>query len=93
MAIESVGLFRRVARLALAVGAAGSLALMVYAGRHNRSIALVLLFTAWVSSPFVALAVAERWAKHWQPVPRSAFYGVTFAVSVAGDETADLAVN
>ena len=78
----SVDPLRRVARTALAIGAAGSLALMVYAGRHNRSIALVLLFTAWVSSPFVALAVADRWARRWPPAPRAAFYGVMFAVSL-----------
>ena len=78
----SVDPFRRVARTALAIGAAGSLALMVYAGRHNRSIALVLLFTVWVSSPFVALAVADRWARRWQPASRAAFYGVMFAVSL-----------
>jgi len=78
----SVDPLRRVARTALAIGAAGSLALMVYAGRHNRSIALVLLFTVWVSSPFVALAVADRWARRWQPASRAAFYGVMFAVSL-----------
>ena len=73
---------RRVARTALAIGAAGSLALMVYAGRNNRSIGLVLLFTAWVSSPYVALAVADRWANHWEPLLRSAFYGVMVAISL-----------
>jgi len=78
----SVDPLRRVARTALAIGAAGSLALMVYAGRHNRSIALVLLFTVWVSSPFVALAVADRWARRWKPASRAAFYGVMFAVSL-----------
>jgi len=74
--------FRRVARTALVIGAAGSLALMVYAGRHNRSIALILLFTCWVSSPFVALAIADRWARRWRPMLRAAFYGVMLAVSI-----------
>ncbi len=74
--------FRRTARTALAIGAAGSLALMMYAGRHNPSIVLILLFTGWVSSPFVALAVADRWARRWQPASRAAFYGVMFAVSL-----------
>ena len=74
--------FRRIARGALAIGAAGSLALMVYAGRHNPSIGLILLFVGWVSSPFAALAIADRWARHWLPVLRAAFYGVMFAVSI-----------
>lgn len=73
---------RRAARMALVIGAAGSLALMLYAGRHNPSISLILLVVGWVSSPFVALAIADRWAKHWQPMVRAAFYGVMFAVSL-----------
>ena len=80
--VNPVDPFRRVARTALAIGAAGSLALMTYAGRHNPSIVLIVLFIGWVSSPFVALAIADRWAKHWQPALRAAFYGVMLAVSL-----------
>ena len=41
--------FRRVARTALAIGAAGSLALMTYAGRHNPSIVLIVLLKIEIS--------------------------------------------
>jgi hypothetical protein len=73
---------RRIARSALAIGAAGSLALMMYAGRHNPSIPLIVLFTCWVASPFAALAIADRWVTRRAPVVRAAFYGVMFAVSI-----------
>ena len=79
---DGVERIRRIARIVLAIGAAGSLGLMVYAGRHNRSVVLILLFTGWVSSPFVALAILERWANRWRPMLRAAFYGVMFAVAL-----------
>ncbi len=48
-------------RAALIAGAAGSLALMLYAGRHSPP-ALVVIFACWVVSPFSALLWASaRW--------------------------------
>jgi hypothetical protein len=46
------------------IGMLGSLVLMTHAGRHNRSVMLILMFTGWVSSPFLALLIAyfsDRW--------------------------------
>jgi hypothetical protein len=43
----------------------GSLVLMVHAGRHNKSLFLMLLFTGWLSSPFLALLItyfSNRWS-------------------------------
>jgi hypothetical protein len=45
---------RRAIHIALLVGAAGSVGLSPYAGRHNPSIPLRLLFAVWVPSPYVA---------------------------------------
>ena len=39
------------------IGIMGSLVLMAHAGRHNQSVLLILLFTGWVSSPFLALLI------------------------------------
>ena len=50
---------RTAALAALLVGAAGSLALMLYAGRRNQSRILVILFALWVLAPFAALAWAN----------------------------------
>jgi hypothetical protein len=80
---DPIDRLRAVARTALAVGAVGSLAMMIHAGRHNRSIALILLFTGWVSSPFIALAVLDRWATRWSPTPRAMFYRIMAAAAAA----------
>src|SRR5262249_52958394 len=59
----------------------GSVTLMMRAGARQRSILLVLLFTGWVLSPFLALAIANARSATWQPVARSALYGVMLGVS------------
>jgi len=77
---DSSGL-RRSARAALAAGAAGSVVLMMRAGARQRSILLILLFTGWVLSPFLALALANVLARGWQPSTRTALYGAMLGVS------------
>jgi hypothetical protein len=49
----------------LLVGAAGSLILMFNAGRNQNSIILIVLFTGWVLSPFIALLIADVISKRW----------------------------
>jgi hypothetical protein len=66
-----VGLMRGVAMIAIAIGAAGSLGLMFYVGHHQRSIILVVLFTAWVLSPFAALLWADGLSKYWSFAARA----------------------
>jgi ACR3 family arsenite efflux pump ArsB len=57
-------------RAVLVAGAAGSIILMLIAGRRNPSWILRLLFAGWVLSPFVAAAFAdvlsERRPEFWQ---------------------------
>jgi hypothetical protein len=53
-------LLRAAALAAVLVGAVGSVAFMLYAGRHNPSRLLMTLFTLWVLSPFVAPCIGER---------------------------------
>jgi hypothetical protein len=51
--------------LAMAIiGIMGSLVLMTHAGRHNKSVLLILLFTGWVSSPFLAILITY-FSNHW----------------------------
>jgi hypothetical protein len=69
------------ARVALVAGAAGSVALMLRAGARQRSALLILLFTGWVLSPFVALAVGNLYAPHWQPRLRTVLHVTIVAVS------------
>jgi hypothetical protein len=77
---ESSGL-RTAARTALLLGAAGSIALMLRAGARQRSIVLILLFTGWVLSPFLALALANVRSRAWQAATRTALYGAMIGVS------------
>ena len=60
----------------LALGAAGSIALTLYAGRHNGSWLLGVLFAGWVSIPFVILGVLDRIAARWSPLTRATIYGL-----------------
>ena len=46
-------------------GAAASLVFMFNAGRNQKSIFLIVLFTIWVLSPFTGLLVANVIAKRW----------------------------
>ena len=72
---------RSLARVALAAGAVGSVLLLRRAGARQPSIVLILLFTGWVLSPFLALALANVRSAHWQPATRAAVYGAMLGVS------------
>jgi hypothetical protein len=76
--------FLRVASLiAMPVGAAGSIASTIYAGRHNRSHLLIALFVAWVLSPFVLLGGASRVSKQWSDRSKAALYCVSLVLALA----------
>ena len=62
--------------IALAVGATGSLVFMFRAGQHTPRFLLVL-FTIWVLSPFVALLWANMASKRWSFLTEVALYYVT----------------
>ena len=73
---------RSAARIALAAGAAGSLALMFYAGRRNPSVILMGLFAIWVLSPFVGLALADLRSTRWPPQARTTLHAVSLLVGL-----------
>ena len=70
------------ARVAAVVGAVGSMALMLYAGRANQHILVTVLFVFWVLAPFVALAWADRMSVRWSVVTRTALQWMTLAITV-----------
>ena len=80
-----LGLLRAVALIAVTVGALGSFGLMLSVGHYNFSI-LMLLFTIWDLSPFLALIVVDLASKHWPVFSRAALYGVMLIVA-AGSVT------
>jgi predicted dienelactone hydrolase len=71
-----LGLLRASARITVLVGAAGSVGLMLWAGRRNESRILLVLFALWVLSPFVALVLANVASKRWSVVSRAALHSV-----------------
>jgi hypothetical protein len=77
------GLLRAVARVAVVCGALGSLGLMLWVGHRNPSRILLILFTGWVLSPFIALGLADRVSKGWSALTRATLHGVMLVVALA----------
>ena len=63
------------------VGAAGSVRLTLYAGRHNDSLTLKILFALWVLSPFLGLILAGA-TRLWSIFTRAALYSAMLVVSL-----------
>jgi hypothetical protein len=71
-----LGLLRGAALIAVLAGAVGSFGLMLHAGRRQRSLILIGLFTVWELSPFLGLVCAHVVSKHWSVLTRATLYGV-----------------
>jgi hypothetical protein len=69
-------------RLALIVGAVGSVGLMLYAGRTNTHVLITLGFVVWILAPFALLALAERRSGSWAPATRVTLRALTVLVTV-----------
>ena len=72
---------RKVALIAMLVGAAGSLGLLLHAS-ERRQIFLTILFVGWVLAPFVALLWANRASKRWSTLTQSTLYWITLVVAL-----------
>jgi hypothetical protein len=77
-----LGLLRAAALIAVLAGAAGSLGLMLHAGRRNDSRILLVLFTIWVLSPFVALVLADVVSKRWSVLTRATLHSVMLVLTL-----------
>jgi hypothetical protein len=78
-----MSVLRIAATTAMLVGAAGSVPLMLHAGRRQQSRVLLLLFGTWVLSPFLGAGVASSISKRWGAATRTALYAaiIVFALS------------
>jgi hypothetical protein len=74
---------RGAAVIAVVAGAAGSVGLTLYAGRHNPSRLLMTLFAMWVVSPFAALILAAMVAKSWSILTRATLYWLMLVVTLS----------
>ena len=63
------------------IGIMGSLVLMIHSGRHNQSVLLILLFTGWVSSPFLALYISY-FSNFWPDSRRVLLYVVMIIIAI-----------
>jgi hypothetical protein len=74
---------QRVARVAAIVGAVGSVALTLYAGRSNNQPFLMVLMSGWVFAPFLGFAFASRFSGRWSLATRTALDVVILLLAVA----------
>lgn len=79
---SSLSFLRIVALIVVAVGAIGSLYYMFMTGRHQKSILLIFLFTAWVLSPYVALFLADKIAGRWSAFARAVLYWFMIVLTI-----------
>lgn len=70
------------ARLAIIAGGAGSLALMLFAGR-NSPLVLQLLFAIWVPAPFIAGWFAHIGSWTWPEEMRLLVYFLIIVICIA----------
>ena len=80
--LTATNLLRMAALVITFAGAVGSLCFMFNAGREQRSVLLLVLFTAWVLSPFVGLFVATMISKGWTVRTRALLYCLMIVVTL-----------
>jgi uncharacterized membrane protein YfcA len=73
----------RTAVVAAVVGAVGSVALTLYAGRNNDLPLLMVLMAGWVFAPFFGFALASRISQRWSERARAALDIGMLVIAVA----------
>jgi len=73
----------RTAQVAALVGAVGSVALTLYAGRNNNLPLLMILMAGWVLAPFMGFALVSRYSGSWAASTRAVLDGIVVLVAVA----------
>jgi len=76
-----LGLLRAATLILVLAGAAGSLALLLRAGRDTPRL-LLIAFIFWILSPFVALAWANVVSTRWSAAVRATLYGMTLVLTL-----------
>jgi hypothetical protein len=70
------------AKWAAVVAAIGSLVAMFIVGHRQRSIILMVVFAAWVLSPYVALALLDARSRTWGESTRSMLQSGTLLIAL-----------
>jgi hypothetical protein len=80
----SARLLRIASKVATVVSAIGSVALLLYMGRRNKSIVLMVLFSIWVLAPFVeSLLLNALITKRGSAVAQTALHVAMLIIAVA----------
>ena len=69
-----LGRLRIAALVAVLAGAAGSVGLMLRAGRSSDEQLVVILIAGWVLAPFTALVLAHMLSRRWSAPTRATLY-------------------
>jgi len=80
------------ARVGAVIGAVGSVALTLYAGRNNNLPFLMILMAGWVFAPFFGYAAARRFSGRWSTATRAALDLAILMITVAALAIYTLAV-
>lgn len=78
----NITFLRTVALILISLGAVGSLYFMFNAGRNQKSILLITLFTAWILSPFAGLFLADKFSNRWTVTVRAALYWLMIILTI-----------
>jgi hypothetical protein len=77
-------MLRTLALVAAGAGGLVSVALLLQMSTRNSAFpVVVVLFSIWVLSPFIALLFAILRSKRWPDMVRSTLYGITIVVAIA----------
>jgi hypothetical protein len=78
---ESLGRLRSTALMVMAAGAVGSLGFLLYSGRNSPRLLMVVM-SAWVLAPFIALVLADAMSTRWPVLTSKVLYIVVLAVTL-----------
>ena len=80
--IFSIKQLRIVSFLMLFLGVIGSLGLVLHTGQNNKSVLLIMLFSVWALSPFIALLAANLKSKHWSNLISITLYCLIIVLAI-----------
>jgi hypothetical protein len=78
---DSLGRLRSTALMVMAAGAVGALGFLLYSGRSSPRVLMVIM-SAWVLAPFVALALVDAISTRWPVLSSKALYLVMLIVTL-----------
>ena len=73
---------KTIAPILILIGSIGSLMLMFNAGRNQKSVLLIVMFTTWVLTPFIGLFVAYVISKRWPVSTRVTLYSLILFITL-----------